>query len=416
MIYTSIPRSLIYRDRKYLRDFGVDNDDTLNRQLYLLLRRYLYAELGLNDYNLMIREIFNESYYLCTMLLLEPRPGIHFSDYIEAVEIDRQFTQNIIDLCRRLVYAMSYVFLEKPAGNNNGLGIARRQLRTSSYEFMPLMGEVADFKRPTALEFQPVTITSTLAGTIDWNDVTQGFDVARMEELLSALGKTKEEKRVMIEAIFNAMSESGNLYKIPYQVDAWLYKEYARNGGKREQLLAQNEKSLLKSNREDLTSRISNLETEKYTLLERIRELEQKCNLLAMDKNALSKQLYELKQKEKHSEALNAAQHEKMEEELKQKLSEMDIKVKTLQAKLGTRAVKLSSLVEGVKRYTRVRGLDAGKDIFFSLNYLLMREPVWVDNTEELENFFIENELEKNKPLLQLENRKGGIVQIKSYK
>lgn len=220
----------------------------------------------------------------------------------------------------------------------------------------------------------------------------------------------------MIEAIFNAMSESGNLYKIPHQVDAWLYKEYARNGGKREQLLAQNEKSLLKSNREDLTSRISNLETEKYTLLERIRELEQKCNLLAMDKNALSKQLYELKQKEKHSEALNAAQHEKMEEELKQKLSEMDIKVKTLQAKLGTRAVKLSSLVEGVKRYTRVRGLDAGKDIFFSLNYLLMREPVWVDNTEELENFFIENELEKNKPLLQLENRKGGIVQIKSDK
>ena len=77
----------------------------------------------------------------------------------------------------------------------------------------------------------------------------------------------------------------------------------------------------------------------------------------------------------------------------------MEDRMQKLQDKLGHTTVKLSSLVEGVKRYTKFRGLDAGKDIFFSLNYLLIKEPVWVENTEELENFFYEAE-EKSKESL----------------
>lgn len=80
---------------------------------------------------------------------------------------------------------------------------------------------------------------------------------------------------------------------------------------------------------------------------------------------------------------------------------------------MGHTTVKLSSLVEGVKRYTKFRGLDAGKDIFFSLNYLLIKEPVWVENTEELENFFYEAEEKSKKALVEIENKQGGLIQIK---
>ena len=70
-------------------------------------------------------------------------------------------------------------------------------------------------------------------------------------------------------------------------------------------------------------------------------------------------------------------------------------------------------MVDGLKRYAKLRGIEAGKDTFFSLNFLLMCEPAWVNNVKDLEDFFIEYEDETKTPLLQLENKQGGLIQIK---
>jgi hypothetical protein len=68
--------------------------------------------------------------------------------------------------------------------------------------------------------------------------------------------------------------------------------------------------------------------------------------------------------------------------------------------------------VEGLKRWAKLRGLEAAKDMYVSLNYVLIKEPEWVNNTEELENFFYETELELKKPLLEIDNQQGGLIQI----
>ena len=41
------------------------------------------------------------------------------------------------------------------------------------------------------------------------------------------------------------------------------------------------------------------------------------------------------------------------------------------------------------------------------------KEPVWVENTEELENFFYEAEEKSKKALVEIENKQGGLIQIK---
>lgn len=42
-----------------------------------------------------------------------------------------------------------------------------------------------------------------------------------------------------------------------------------------------------------------------------------------------------------------------------------------------------------------------------------MKEPVWVDNAEELENFFFEIEEKSKKAIVEIENKQGGLIQIK---
>ena len=85
MNFTNIPRSLIYEDRKSLDDFDIHNAESLNGALYKLLRRHLYTEYGLNNYRTLIIQMFNESYYLCTMFLMDKNADANFRDYIEAV-------------------------------------------------------------------------------------------------------------------------------------------------------------------------------------------------------------------------------------------------------------------------------------------------------------------------------------------
>ena len=55
MDYTIIPRYLIYKDRKNISDFENDEIGNLNRNLYRLLRRYIYAEMGMTRYSNIIK-------------------------------------------------------------------------------------------------------------------------------------------------------------------------------------------------------------------------------------------------------------------------------------------------------------------------------------------------------------------------
>ena len=206
--------------------------------------------------------------------------------------------------------------------------------------------------------------------------------------------------------------KSGKISKIPYSVDGMLFRLFDRYGGNQEELLNLNEKNMMREKKTDLTSRITILEQERIFLLKRIEDLQQRNTMLVQEKILLGEKLVSITnnyQKAHHDKK----EHEEKEAVLQIKLEEMNKKVQTLGDKVGSKTIQLKSLVDGLKRYAKLRGIEAGKDTFFSLNFLLMCEPAWVNNVRDLEDFFIEYEAETKTPLLQLENKQGGLIQIK---
>ena len=91
------------------------------------------------------------------------------------------------------------------------------------------------------------------------------------------------------------------------------------------------------------------------------------------------------------------AQTEKENKEKDVQLAEMKSQVKMLKEKLGKETIPLSTLVEGVKRFAELKGIKEGKDMLEHLTYVLKKVPVWIDNVEPLENFFIAAESEEKK-------------------
>lgn len=77
-----------------------------------------------------------------------------------------------------------------------------------------------------------VDFTEDLANSIDWVKLTHNFDLDRIKDIVNTIGKTPRDKKIIVKAIYNAETSTGEMYKIPYTVDRLLYdlyKEYDEN-------------------------------------------------------------------------------------------------------------------------------------------------------------------------------------------
>ena len=77
-----------------------------------------------------------------------------------------------------------------------------------------------------------VDFTEDLANSIDWVKLTHNFDLDRIKDIVNTFGKTPRDKKIIVKAIYDAMTHTGNMYKIPYHVDKLLddlYRKYDKN-------------------------------------------------------------------------------------------------------------------------------------------------------------------------------------------
>jgi hypothetical protein len=243
---------------------------------------------------------------------------------------------------------------------------------------------------------------------IDWAKVTNGFDGERIKDLIYSLGSHRAEKKILVERMFEGFIKCNDTYCIPYKIDLLLFQEYVRYGGLRRDLEIKINNEYLKESKTELVSRINANDEENTKLKKKIEQLEKRNAEMAKINVDLQKQLKKLTLEHSKTQEIDSVK----EKEWQKLMDEMNLKVKRLQDKVGTKTVRLSSLVEGLKRWAKLRGLEAAKDMYVSLNYVLIKEPEWVNNTEELENFFYETELELKKPLLEIDNQQGGLIQI----
>ena len=78
MDYIKIPRSLIYKERTDLKDFGVDVPMTMNYQLFLNLKELFKATDRKKE---LILRCFNNAYYICTIIPFEDFPETQVAEY-----------------------------------------------------------------------------------------------------------------------------------------------------------------------------------------------------------------------------------------------------------------------------------------------------------------------------------------------
>ena len=98
MDYIKISRSVIYKDRTDLKDFGVHVPGTINNQLFINLKQH--ALMGVSGAKEVALRCYNNAYYVCTLILLEADdfPELRISDYVDKIleiEKDNKYTDEV---------------------------------------------------------------------------------------------------------------------------------------------------------------------------------------------------------------------------------------------------------------------------------------------------------------------------------
>lgn len=78
MDYTKLPRSLIYKDRTDLKNFGVQVIETVNQQIFFNLKQLFMATDRAKE---LILRCFNNAYYICTIIPFEDFPETQVAEY-----------------------------------------------------------------------------------------------------------------------------------------------------------------------------------------------------------------------------------------------------------------------------------------------------------------------------------------------
>lgn len=81
--------------------------------------------------------------------------------------------------------------------------------------------------------YEGQAITNEWASQVDWVKETDNFNLNTINEIVENFGKSGNEKKIVIKAIYDEMWKTGEVTKIPYSVDKLLnklYKKYDENG------------------------------------------------------------------------------------------------------------------------------------------------------------------------------------------
>ena len=408
MDYTKVPRELIYKDQNRLEDFGTNDRYTLNGQIYNMVRRYLFVEMGRSDYRGILLYILNEAHYLTTMLLMDDNADEIFDVYIKSVLKDSPYPEEISNIFRRLTLAICYIYLERPSVDSLKVRTIRRHLRNHAFEFIYLNSEISECEHPDGKAFKPVALTEELLKQVDWKSLTDNFKPDIIKGFLDYLGETKKEKRLLIKTMYLKLTDFGELYAVPYSVDSLLAKRYREAGGSLGDLLALRK---MKYDEKEADMMVKLLkEPDSYKLLydqirqktridgyeKEIRELKQRNRLLEEELNTMK-----LKYEQQHAIAVSQTEKNKAEEDLREQVREMKKIIEDLQKKMGNKAIQLKYIVESIKNKADFAGLKEAYYQFEQIDLMLYEEPVWRENRSELVEFFKER---NKKP------EKGGVV------
>lgn len=306
-----IPRVLIYEDKGQLSDYEVEDNRSVNHLLYNFLNQKFSS---IQDKT----SLFNDAYYLCTLILMDDSPHLHFDDYSEiaAGSGDDKDTHKDAVLCMVFKYLTSIV---------SSQDAKLRQLTETmelelNFSALIELHELDSIQLPDST-FAPRKITKELLQEVNLKELTKDYSIEVVLQLTTLLARNTVDKMIILDAVIKSAEN---------EVDSG------------------NANNLVK--------------------------------LLRMMKIQLTDPAYN-----------SAREDEKSTEQ------EMEMAVREVNEKIGEATVPLSVLVDGIKKRSKIKGVDAATELFDHLNSILYDIPEWRKNVPELEKFFADKKEEGNK-------------------
>lgn len=235
MNYSKIPRELICFTHRSLDHYDVDDRKYANFYFFEQMLKMDILSPQYIETESQILAIFNDAYFILTLVFLEKRPILRLGYYRE---IARIWPGRGVSLEREVI-VLSLVF--------EILGLIKQDLPHSVLSFKEELKRFLSAKkdyvdyffsikedvyRYSITLFYPKKITKEVVNKIDWEDLTDNFDLETIQDIVDTLGRDNKEKLIIVESIFEAEASTGNMAAIPYDVDKLLdklHKKYDEN-------------------------------------------------------------------------------------------------------------------------------------------------------------------------------------------
>ncbi len=156
-------RKEIFRDRKSIEEFGVDTNNTINKALFDVLFQIEYIT-SKSEMEETLLGLFNDAYYICTLILLEKRPYFKMQRYKDIASGCEEFFLAFNTERAIIVMSMVSVYLKSldiiTDDINKTIGIIHADYSSQAdkalFERIVTNPDITEFTSIKATEFYPL--------------------------------------------------------------------------------------------------------------------------------------------------------------------------------------------------------------------------------------------------------------------
>lgn len=220
MDLTKLPQELIFFEKRSLDDFEIDNDLSSDGILYnRIVNIPLTVPLGWDKEKLLL-DIFNDAYYLTTIIILDDRFSLHTHAWINFYDLKWNDDLIVSVILGMVEYYIKYTTdlphhackaaddliedYKRTKAANAGIGIVifkkngkpDHLLHREHFKTIDISNGLLKY--------------NTFTGAVNWASVTKNFEINDVIRLVRMLGKDLQDKRLLLHDIYRDLSSDEN--------------------------------------------------------------------------------------------------------------------------------------------------------------------------------------------------------------
>ena len=189
-----IPRILIYEDRGQLSDYEVEDNRSINHLLYNFLNQTFSSIQDMTS-------LFNDAYYICTLILMDDSPHKHFDDFSEIAA----GAGDDKDIHKDAVLSMVYKYLTSIVSSQDAKLRQLTEAMELELNFSALLAlhKLDHIQLPDST-FAPRKITKELLRNVNLKELTKGYSIEVVLQLTTLLARNTVDKMIILDAVIKS--------------------------------------------------------------------------------------------------------------------------------------------------------------------------------------------------------------------